>query len=108
MSAADALISPALSAQTPLGSLSGWAIVVHCRRCGERSRAVEKIATKPSIYARPLGEIVQKFTCSGCGASPTKLEAECVWAKAALPPRTRIDLTWLLPAPDGERQASLL
>jgi hypothetical protein len=108
--AVRALISPPLSDQTPLGSLSGWALIVHCGQCGERSKLVDKIATTPSIYARPIGQMVARFTCSGCGAHPVKLEAECVWAARVLPPHTRIDLSWLLPKappPKDQLQASL-
>jgi hypothetical protein len=105
----DDLIQPPLTEKSPLGSLSGWAFVVHCTRCGERVKAVDKIATKPSIYAKPVGEIVERFTCSGCGAKPAKLEGECVWARDYLPRKTRIDLTWLLPGGGqaDERQQSL-
>lgn len=100
------LISPPLSEKSPLGSLSGWSFVVRCPRCGEKSKPVEKIATTPSLYARSIGPIIAKFTCSACGARPIKVEAECVWAKAALPPNTRIDLTWLLPpAPPAPQDA---
>ncbi len=94
---ADTLISPPLTAKSPLGSLSGWEFILHCPRCGERRMAVDKIAKKPAIYAKPLAEVLEKFSCSGCGARPAILEAECVWARKSLPPRTRINLTRFLP-----------
>lgn len=111
MSCADDLIQPSITAATPLGSLSGWRLVLHCRQCGERTKDVTHLSDKRScivksaaIYARPIGQVVAKFTCSGCGLRPSRLEAECVWAASVLPPRTRIDLSFLLPQEQAKEE----
>lgn len=90
------MISPPLTADRELASLGGWQFVLTCPTCGERRKAVDDIATKPSILATPLSKIVSKFVCVGCGLKPTKLQVECIWAESVRTADTRIDLTWLL------------
>lgn len=97
VTSANSLISPPVSSRTPLGSLSGWSLVQHCPKCGERARPVNQIATSPALSAKPLIDVLSRMTCSICGAKPLKLEAECTWAARFLPQKTRIDLSWLLP-----------
>lgn len=104
------LISPPLTARTPIISLSGYLLIMTCRRCGERVMPVDHSAarlmadpnTPPLISstaagAAPLGKVMAKVHCGTCGAKPIRLEASCLWIKAIRPGAVlgRLDLTAL-------------
>lgn len=113
MSGPTHLIQPPLSAASPIGSLSGWRLILHCQHCGPRRREISKpteekdksktsairrddhLIRSQAIYATPIGKIFKTLDCPVCHVRPERLEAECVWI--TLPDDARIDLSWLLP-----------
>lgn len=89
-------ISPPLTRQSPLGALSGWSLIIHCRFCGQRTKPVDEIAKTPAISAKPVGEIIDRLSCADCGQKPSMLEIECSWAKPYLQKKIIVDVSWLL------------
>lgn len=98
------LISPPLTADTPVGSLSGYVLAITCPQCGEKELPVDTAASTPAIYASPIGAFLGRLKCPACKQKPVRVEAECAWVKRYQRTHPRIDLTWLLPPADEREQ----
>jgi hypothetical protein len=114
------MLSPPLSAKTPLASLAGWTLVMQCPQCGERRKKVDDLAnhqirltgdlavrvqkaynkyapgTRPpdsvKMATRELGFVIPRLSCDHCKSKPTSIAGVCGWA----PTPAIEDLTFLL------------
>jgi hypothetical protein len=95
------LISPALSAATPLASLDGYDLMLQCPKCGDRIKPVR------ALYAavdrcREIGTIMPRLSCDMCRSRPIRLRAVNSWMMKFDRETATEDLTFLLAKPEAE------
>jgi hypothetical protein len=92
------LLFPAVSAKTPLASLSGCDLVMACPKCGDRIKRVEKLCEAVGL-CRELGDILPRLSCDTCRSKPVGMRFVNTWIKRFDREPSSEDLTFLLPQP---------
>ena len=90
------LLSPPLSARTPLASLAFWELVLKCPKCGDRRKLVAAMFDKID-RCREVGEIFPRLLCDVCRSKPAKLIGVCNMT----PEPVSEDFSFLLQKPEA-------
>lgn len=73
-------ISPPLTPNSSIASLSGWTLILHCPKCGLRKKPTDDLFKKVH-RSRTIGEVLPRLTCDVCRSRPTVITAECTWIR---------------------------
>jgi hypothetical protein len=92
------LISPVLSAKTPLASLDGYDLLLQCPNCGDRIKPVSALY-RAVDRCREIGTIIPRLSCDVCKSKPVTIRAVNSWVVKFDREAATEDLTFLLPRP---------
>jgi hypothetical protein len=92
------LVSPALSAKTPLASLDGYDLLLTCPTCGDRIKPLSKLYAVVDKF-REIGTIIPRLSCDVCKSRPVRLRAVNSWVKQFDRETATVDLSCLLQRP---------
>jgi hypothetical protein len=95
------IISPPLTDRSPLLTLSGWVLIVHCPACGPKEKPVDALVEHVR-GSDPLGSILPRLRCDRCRQPPSRITARCDWmAKFRAGVGPTIDLSALMAKPEA-------
>jgi hypothetical protein len=92
------LVYPAISLKTPLGSLSGFDLILSCPKCGDRIKSVAKLCEVVHL-CQELGDLLPRLSCDVCRSKPVRLRAMNVWVRKFDRETVTEDLSFLLQRP---------
>ena len=90
------LLSPPLTARTPLASLAFWDLVLKCPKCGDQRKAVTDLLERVG-RCRDVGDIVPRLSCDTCRQKPVRLIGVCKLS----PTNASEDFSFLLQKPEA-------
>jgi hypothetical protein len=90
------LLSPPLSARTPLESLAFFDLVLKCPTCGDRRKTVADLLAKVG-RCRNAGDIFPRLSCDKCRSKPVMLIGVCKLS----PEPVSEDFSFLLQKPEA-------